>query len=66
MAVSKIFVLDIHWISNGYPDNYPDNPLSGPFTSLGISDARVGGRRGIPDVFEPDTGDVAVGPDCDR
>jgi len=26
--------LDIHWISNGYPDNYPDNPLSGPFTSL--------------------------------
>jgi hypothetical protein len=30
-----------------------------------VSNARVGGRRGICDVFEPIAGDAAVEPDCD-
>jgi hypothetical protein len=31
----------------------------------GVSDAQVGGRRGICDVFELIAGDAAVGLDCD-
>jgi hypothetical protein len=35
-------------------------------SSGGVSDARVGGRRGVCHVFKPIAGDAAVGPDCDR